>query len=251
MASIDKTAYPRFKCPWPCKSTWPLTFKRTISERELRAAYSPSLAEMDWAREMTDSDETRLSLMVWLKCCQRLGRFPRLAEIPAQVIEHVRNEPGLPEQVGMTDVAERTGRNHKTLVRSRLGLDGDQAAARKLAEQAIRQAAKTKDHPADLINVALGDLATNSCEFPAFSTLDDLASQMRAEANGAIFTLAYGRMSFDDHARLLAMLKVDPATGRSGHDRAKKSAPRATVTKLRLHPRPSRTVCRNAPCWRS
>jgi hypothetical protein len=30
------------------------------------------------------------------------------------------------------------------------------------------------------------------------------------------------------------MLKVDPATGRSGHDRAKKSAPRATVTKLRL-----------------
>lgn len=81
---------------------------------------------MDWAREMTDSDETRLSLMVWLKCCQRLGRFPRLAEIPAQVIEHVRNELGLPEQVGMTDVAERTGRNHKTLVRSRLGLDGDQ-----------------------------------------------------------------------------------------------------------------------------
>ncbi|MEW9554975.1 hypothetical protein [Nonomuraea sp. NPDC050783] len=44
MASIDKTAYPRFK--------------RTISERELRAAYSPSLAEMDWAREMTDA--TRL-----------------------------------------------------------------------------------------------------------------------------------------------------------------------------------------------
>jgi hypothetical protein len=81
MASIDKTAYPRSK--------------RTISERELREAYSPSLAEMDWAREMTDSDEARLSLMVWLKCCQRVGRFPRL-------------------------------------VRARLGLDGDQAAARKL-----------------------------------------------------------------------------------------------------------------------
>jgi Domain of unknown function (DUF4158) len=63
MALIDKTAYPRFK--------------RAISERELRAAYPPSLEEMDWAREMTDSDETRLSLMVWLKCCQRLGRFPR------------------------------------------------------------------------------------------------------------------------------------------------------------------------------
>ncbi|MGN9846079.1 DUF4158 domain-containing protein [Nonomuraea sp. H19] len=73
---IDKTAYPRFK--------------RTISERELRETYSPSLEEMDWAREMTDTDENRLSLMVWLKCCQRLGRFPRLAE--PQVITHVRDE---------------------------------------------------------------------------------------------------------------------------------------------------------------
>ncbi|GGQ33246.1 hypothetical protein [Streptosporangium pseudovulgare] len=53
MASIDNTAYPRFK--------------RTISERELREAYSPSLGEMDWVREMTDTDENRPSLMVWLK----------------------------------------------------------------------------------------------------------------------------------------------------------------------------------------
>ncbi|TDC90959.1 DUF4158 domain-containing protein [Nonomuraea deserti] len=219
MASIDKTAYPRFK--------------RTVSERELREAYSPSLVEMDWAREMTDSDENRLSLVVWLKCCQRLGRFPRLAEIPAQVITYIRDERGLPERLGMAGVAERTGRNHKALVRDRLGLDGDQASARKLAEQAVRLAAKTKDHPADLINVALEELAKNSCEFPAFSTLDDLASQVRAEVNTAIFTLAYGRMGFDDHARMLGMLEVDPATGRSGHDRAKKSAPRATVTKLR------------------
>lgn len=164
MASIDKTAYPRFK--------------RTISERELREAYSPTLEETDWAREMTDTDENRLSLMVWLKCCQRLGRFPRLAEIPPQVISHVRDELGLTEDVGMAVVAERTGRNHKALVRARLGLDGDQANARKLADQAIRQAARTKDHPADLINVALQELARNSCEFPAFSTLDDLAAQV-------------------------------------------------------------------------
>jgi Domain of unknown function (DUF4158) len=65
-----------------------------------------------------------------------------------------------------------------------------------VAEQAIRQAAETKDHPAELINVALEDLAKNSCEFPAFSTLDDLASSVRAEVNGAISTLAYSRMSF-------------------------------------------------------
>jgi hypothetical protein len=43
VASIDRTAYPRFK--------------RSVSVRELREAYSPSLDELEWARQMTDSDE--------------------------------------------------------------------------------------------------------------------------------------------------------------------------------------------------
>ena len=59
MASIDRTAYPRFK--------------RSISVRELREAYSPSLDELEWARQMTDSDEALLSLTMCLKCCQRLA----------------------------------------------------------------------------------------------------------------------------------------------------------------------------------
>jgi hypothetical protein len=61
MASIDRTAYPRFK--------------RGISVRELRQAYSPSLDEVEWARDLTDTDDHLLSLMVWLKSCQRLGCF--------------------------------------------------------------------------------------------------------------------------------------------------------------------------------
>ena len=53
MASIDRTAYPRFK--------------RSISVRELREAYSPSLDELEWARQMTDRDEALLSLAMCLK----------------------------------------------------------------------------------------------------------------------------------------------------------------------------------------
>ena len=52
MASVDRTAYPRFK--------------RNISVRELHEAYSPSLDEMDWARGLTGTDDHLLSLLVWL-----------------------------------------------------------------------------------------------------------------------------------------------------------------------------------------
>ncbi len=91
MASIDRTAYPRFK--------------RGISERELRAAYSPSLDEMEWARGLTDTDDHLLSLVVWLKCCQRLGYFPKLTEIPVPVAGHVRDELGLHEDTQIAKVA--------------------------------------------------------------------------------------------------------------------------------------------------
>jgi Domain of unknown function (DUF4158) len=96
---------------WP-RSITP-RFKRSISGRELRQAYSPSLGEMEWARDLTNSGDHLLSLVVWLKCCQRLGYFPKLTEIPVQVIGHVRDELGLHEDTQVTMVADRTLRHHK------------------------------------------------------------------------------------------------------------------------------------------
>jgi TnpA family transposase len=221
MASIDRTAYPRFK--------------RGVSVRELGQAYSPSLDEMEWARGLTDTDDHLLSLVVWLKCCQRLGYFPKLAEIPVQVVGHVRDELGLHEDTRIAKVAERSLRHHKSLVRTRLGLVDDQGHARKVAEEAIRGAAQAKDNPADLINVALDELVKSGCELPAFSTLDRMAGDIRAEVNGGFFGLIHSRMGVDDHARMLGMVRVDPVTRRSGHDRAKKTAGRATVSHLREH----------------
>jgi hypothetical protein len=86
LTSIDRTAYPRFK--------------RSISAQELRQAYSPSLEEMEWARGLTDTDDHLLSLVVWLKCCQRLGYFPSLAEIPVQI----RGVEGFGPGSGVSDV---------------------------------------------------------------------------------------------------------------------------------------------------
>jgi hypothetical protein len=185
---------------------------------------------MEWARGLTDTDDHLLSLVVWLKCCQRLGYFPSLAEIPVQIIGHVRDELGLRENTRIAGVAERTARHHRGLVRARLGLAGDPEQARKVAGEAIRAAAQVKDNPADLINVALEELVRAGCELPAFSTLDRMAGEIRAEVNGGFFDLMHSRMGVGDHDRMLGMLRVDPLTRRSGHDRVKKTAGRATVS---------------------
>jgi hypothetical protein len=190
---------------------------------------------MQWARGLTDTDDHLLSLVVWLKCCRRLGYFPRFAEIPVQVIGQVRDELGLQEDTDIAAVAERTMRHHKGLVRARLGLIDDPGQSRKVAEEVIRVAVQVKDNPADLINVALEELVRIGCELPAFSTLDRMAGEIRAQVNGGFFGLIHSRMGVEDRTRMLGMLRVDPITRRSGHDRAKKTAGRATVSHLREH----------------
>ncbi|MFJ2034280.1 Tn3 family transposase [Streptosporangium sp. NPDC087985] len=120
-------------------------------------------------------------------------------------------------------------------MRARIGLIGDQTQARKIAAEAIAEAARRKDNPADLINIALEALTKHSFEFPAFSTLDTMAGDIRTEVNETFFTLAHSRMNPEEQARMLAMSQANPVTGRSDHDRVKQAAPRATVSRLRTH----------------
>jgi hypothetical protein len=62
----------------------------------------------------------------------------------------------------------------------------------------------------------------------------DLTSQPRF-APLSFFDLIHSRMGAEDRARMLGMVRGDPLTRRSGHDRAKKTAGRATVSHLREH----------------
>ena len=57
--------------------------------------------------------------------------------------------------------SDRTLRQHKSLVRARLGITADPGRAREVAGQAIRAAAQAKDNPADLFSCC-------SCPFGLF-----------------------------------------------------------------------------------
>lgn len=106
-------------------------------------------------------------------------------------------------------------------------------AARKIAAEAIREAAWRKNNPPDLINIALERLVEASLELPTFSTLDRMASRIRLEVNTEIFTMIVARVGLAGVRRLLGLLRVGP-DGKSDFDRLKRSAPRPSWTNFRL-----------------
>lgn len=138
---------------------------------------SPLADEIEWARGRTRSDEHLLALVVSLKCFQRLGYVARGEQVPEVVVEHVRDCLPLDEGT-IPDAAERTAEWQRELVRERVGAAAvfDPERARLVAEGAIRAAAEVKNHPPDLINVALELLVKESLELPGFSTLDRMAA---------------------------------------------------------------------------
>ncbi len=219
MTSIDRTAYP--------------TFGRMVTSRELQDLLTPSAGEIEWARDSTATDSHLLALTVWLKSHQRLGYFPKLDEVPGIVVDHIRDVLELPAGVAPEAGAARTAKRHRNLVRRRLGVKYDAAAACAFAEEAIQDAAQTKDNPADLINVALDVLISKSCELPGYTTLDLAAKTIRARVNRDFFAAAAARITPAQRAVLERLMVVDPATRRSGFDRLKDPALAASLGKFR------------------
>lgn len=228
MASIDRTAYPRFK--------------RVVSARELAEAFTPTTDEVRWARGRTQRDEHFLALVVRLKSYQRLRYFPKLTDVPTVVIDHVRVGVELPDRVVAETDANRTAKRHRQFVREYLGVEYEAATVRAVTEQAIRAAVQTKDNPADLINVALEELIRARCELPGYTTLDAMTATIRTEVNGGFFARVAARPERAARARLDRLLLVDPATRRSDFDRMKTPAKAATLGKFR----PTWRTCRHS-----
>jgi Domain of unknown function (DUF4158) len=217
MTSIERTAYPRFG--------------RVVTARELKGL-SPFPDEIQWARERTRSHEHLLGLVVALKCFERLGYFPTSEQVPDVAVDHVRRCVGLPAGT-MLEAGQRTAAWQRELVRGRVGAAFDPERARTLAAGAIRAAAEAKNHPPDLINVALELLVKESLELPGFWTLDRMASEIRLDVNTALFEQITGRMTELEARRINTLLKVTGGSRKSAYDRLKQAAGRASWSGFR------------------
>ncbi|TDC50519.1 DUF4158 domain-containing protein [Actinomadura sp. KC345] len=219
MTSVDRTAYPGFA--------------RVVSARELAESFTPTGAEVEWARGRTQDERHLLALVVWLKSYQRLGYFPKVEDVPAVVVDHVRGVLGLDQDVELERAATRSAKRHREFVRQRLGVAYEAAWVRQVAEEAIRKAVQSKDNPADLINVGLEELVRARCELPGYTTLDSMASAVRAEVNTGFFQLVAGRLDVTARSRLARLLVVDPVSRRSEFDRLKDVAKAASLGKFK------------------
>lgn len=218
MTWIERTAYPQFK--------------RLTSARVLHVFFTPSPEEVAWAERRTGSPESCFALVLALKCFQKMARFPSPDEIPEVVIDHVRRCLELAEDVWPDHGSSPSAKAHRKLVRQRQGVKYDAGRARAIAAVAIRKAAQAKNNPADLINVAIEELLRLRLELLGYTTLEDLATSIRAEVNATIFATILRRMGEAGRARMEALLVVGP-DGKSTFNRLKKPAQRATWSRFR------------------
>jgi len=218
MASIERTAYPRFK--------------RSLTPQLLHALYTPTGDELAFAQKTARSPTSQLSLLVLLKSFQQLGYFPKISDVPVAIVNLLRNclslipamEPGYEET--------RTLYRHHQAIRDYLRVTPWGTGASRLAIKAVSEAAETKDNPADLINVALEMLIKERYELPAFSTLDRLVRRVRTVVNQRYFEDVFNRLSPEETARLDALLIIEGRGSRSPYQRLKHLPKSPTLTHL-------------------
>lgn len=121
-----------------------------------------------------------------LKTFQRLGYFPHPEFVPLLIINHLRSALELSSKVSAIP-SLRSRRRYMSVIRTYLGVKPYDNAAQQLVAQVIAVAAIVKDHPADLINVAIEELVKERYELPAFSTINRLAANIRSIANTRLF----------------------------------------------------------------
>jgi Domain of unknown function (DUF4158) len=152
MASIERTAYPRFK--------------RRPTAQELTDVHTPTSEEVAFSRARARGPTRTLTLAVLLKAFQRLGYFPRLQDVPFPVLAHTRSCLRLSPDTTL-EVTPRTLYKHHQAIGEFLQVTAWGSEARHVAIAAVHQAAQAKDGPADLINVAIEELVRQRCELPA------------------------------------------------------------------------------------
>ena len=110
MASIERTAYPRFS--------------QQLSDQELDARFGPTVEEAELVLRQNLSDEERLTFLIMLKSLQQLGYFPLLDEVPEQVVAFLRTALNLPASTSLIDgrIRSHTLSRQRNLIRAQLGV---------------------------------------------------------------------------------------------------------------------------------
>ena len=222
MASIERTAYPRFP--------------RTLTLKDLQASFTPRPDETEWALRYARRPQGRLALLVLLKCFQYLRYFPALEAIPPEVVEHVSATLGVtPEQTIQYAGSQTALYRHHKAIRDLLGVQPyTDAHTRKLAIRIAQEAAAVVETRVDIINIVVEDLVRQGYELPVFRTLDDIAEQAHAFAQAELHVRIAQRLSAQQRKWLDQLIEAELPARRTLYNQLKRSAKKASRKHLGL-----------------
>ncbi len=220
MLAVHQTAYPRLKSSY--------------SEKELRLHYTPTEAELAFAYRYGQQDAMQIGLLTLLKTFQHLGYFLPWSRIPAMIPQHIGQCLGFLFIPDMPTSYQESGSRyrHMRLVRKYLKVEPLRKTTYICMKEAAQQAAQTKEHLADIVNVMLEELVKQRYELPAFSRLTREAATARAQVNTQCIHALSDALS-DDQKQYIDLLLTGQSDGISWWQQIKQEAPAPTVRNVK------------------
>ncbi|MCT7328015.1 DUF4158 domain-containing protein [Ralstonia sp. CHL-2022] len=219
MQPIHETAYP--------------VLPAEISPAELKAAFSPTAAEIRFVRSQSRQASSSVLILVQLKLLQRLGYFPMLADVPPAVIDHLRaalKVRTLPRGTIARYDTSGTRWRHQKLLRTYVNIRQVDADAQTWLETLAWEAAPTKVELPDIVNVLIEELIRERYELPPLASLQRVATQARHRFNEAI----YGAITEQLDSTLIAGIEAlfEGKAGKSGWDQLKREPKRPATREI-------------------
>jgi len=196
MTAIERTAYPTF-------NSYPL------NQKELDSYYTPDKNEIDFVSGKlrqrkkeeepdvvctTNYEQYRFTMLVLLKCFQRLGYFPLLSSVSSKISDHIQQFLQIPENIPLNYKHSQVLYRHQAFIRSYLKVKPYSEGGKEAASKIATESAKVHNYPADIINHVLEELVRKQYELPAYSQIDRLVKHTRHRVNTGIFNHVYKQL---------------------------------------------------------
>lgn len=217
MASIERTAYPRFP--------------RSITLKDLQTSFTPTAEEIDWVKRTARGERLRVNLATLLKTFQSLHFFPTLSAIPPEIVEHVSASLGFApvNEVDYGGSMTTSMYRHHRDIRALLGVKPfDDKTGRALLTQTAKEAAKLVNTRIDLINIVINELVRQGWELPAFRTLDEVCEAIHTAAEADLHVSIAQRLNAEQRTWLDNLLLGELPSRQTKYNALKRSAKRAS-----------------------
>lgn len=221
MTAIHETAYPRIRSK--------------ITEKEMNTIYSPGEDDIEFVKKYTYASVSRLGLLVSLIVFKRLGYFPTTDQVPKKVIQHIAAKSGLKGFIPDINKYDKSGSRwkHQNFIRSHREIIAYSDGGEKVMNNAMVQAAHTKDILADIINVCIEELVHYKYELPGFTVLLRAARQARSDVNNTFYSQIYKGLNPVRRKNLMKLLEKPKDGNRSLWFNLKQEPKQPTTTTMR------------------